>query len=316
MRSKGLGKRLLSDWPAKVLSLAAALLLFFFYRLNRLECRYISVPLNVSFNEEYLPSSQLPRSVRVTLRGESNDLFSIQEDDIRATLDLSPFRGEGAFRAPVQIEKGGTALGVDPLEIAVDPADAAVSIERRVTRVLPVTPSFKGFLETGYEMVSFDISPPEVEVYGPAGAVARLTDIQTDFIELTGRSADFEAMVRLERKDGPVYIAGPESVDFKAAVKQSVSVKTFSGIAIEARGLPEGLVLREPLPAASLILRSSSADIALFEPIPGILSVDLSGIAGPGAFELDVEASLPAGFVVERLEPPSVSVVVSRREAP
>jgi YbbR domain-containing protein len=316
LRSKGLGKRLLAEWPAKVLSLAAALLLFFFYRLNRLEYRYVSVPLAVTFNEEYLPSSQLPKSVRVTLRGESNALFSIQEDDIRATLDLSSYRGEGAFRVPVLIEKGGTALGVDPLEIAVDPAEAAVSIERRASRVLPVTPSFKGFLETGYEMVNFVIMPPEVEVYGPAGAVARLTDIQTDFIELTGRSADFQTMVKLERKDGLVYISGPENVDFRATVQQSIAVKTFSGIALEASGLAPDLVLRESLPTASLILRSSSADISGFEPLPGFLTVDFSGISAPGTYGLDVIARLPAGLVVEKLDPLRVTVVVARRSDP
>ena len=115
MRSKGLFKRLLSKWPVKVLSLAAALLLFFFYRLNRLEDRYISVPLTVSMNDEYVLASQSPRSVRVTLRGEANALASIQEDDVRASLDLNAFRVEGHYRAPVQMERTGTALGVDPL---------------------------------------------------------------------------------------------------------------------------------------------------------------------------------------------------------
>ncbi|GAB1456978.1 hypothetical protein MASR2M48_22860 [Spirochaetota bacterium] len=47
MMSKPRLERLLADWPAKILSLAGAVALFFFYQLNRLEERPLSVPLTV-----------------------------------------------------------------------------------------------------------------------------------------------------------------------------------------------------------------------------------------------------------------------------
>jgi hypothetical protein len=310
MPNKGLAKRLFSNWPAKVLSLFAAVLLFSFYRLNRLEDRYISVPLAVSMNDEYVLASQSPRSVRVTLRGESNAIFSIQEDDVTASLDLSGYRAEGKYRVPVQVERKGAALGVDPLEIRTDPADVAVSMEKRVTRVVPVTPSFKGFLEPGYELLSFDLEPSMVEVSGPASVVSRVDDVQTDFIELAGRNADFTAKVRVVKKESLVSISGSDSVEFRAVVQRSLAIKSFEGIPIAVEGLSGELSLSSSLPAGSLRVRSSTMDISGFSPPQGILFVDLSGARAPGTYKISVQARAPDGFTIERYEPQSIQVAI------
>jgi hypothetical protein len=310
--NKGLAKRMLANWPAKVLSLAAALLLFFFYRLNRLEDRYVSVPLSVSMNDEYVPSSQYPRSVRATLKGESSALSSIQEDDIRASLDLSGYRAEGQYRAPVQIERKGTALGVDPLEIRTDPSDVSITMEKRITRVVPVTPSFKGFLEPGYELLSFELSPSQVEISGPASSVNRALDVQTDFIELAGRNSDFIVKARIVKKDGLLSISGADSVEFRAVVQQSLAIRGFEGVPIAAEGLEGDLALETPLPTGSLRVRSSTTDITGFSPAAGILYVDFAAIRKPGSYKLKVLSRSPDGFTIERYEPQSVQVSVTQ----
>ncbi|MDA8424728.1 MAG: CdaR family protein [Treponema sp.] len=310
MSTKGFWARMTANWPAKVLSLAAALLLFFFYRLNRLEDRYISAPLSVIMNDEFVPSSQIPRTVRITLRGDSNSLFKIQDDDLRASLDLSQFHGEGVFRAPVHIEQRDTALGVDPLMIQVEPAEVAVNLERKLTRTVPVTPTFRGFLDPGYELVSFDITPPEVEITGPASAVNRSSDVSTDFIELTGRNSDFDVAVRLVKKDSLISLTGPDTVDFRAVVQKSLAVRTFEGLDIVPTGLADSLSVVSVMPKGIVTVRSSTSDISGFQPAPGVLSLDCSSVRGPGTYTLTVVASVPDGYTLERYEPKTVTVVV------
>ena len=310
MSSRSFWASLATNWPAKVLSLAAALLLFFFYRLNRLEDRYISAPLSVILNDEFVPSSQVPHSVRVTLRGESNALFKIQEDDIKATLDLSGFRNEGAVRVPVQVEQRGSALGVDPLMIQVEPAEVPLTLERKISRIVPVTPTFRGFLAPGFELVSFDMAPSEVEITGPASAVERSSDVPTDFIELTGRNSDFMTQVRLIKKDSLISLTGVDSVDFRAVVQKSLGVRNFDGLEIVLAGLPPTLSLVSTPPRGSASVRSAKSDITGFEPPPGLLSADLSFIHAPGTFTVTVVASAPEGYSVERFEPKTISVVV------
>ncbi len=314
MPNKGLAARLLANWPAKVLSLGAAGLIFVFYTLNRLEDRYISVPLTVSLGDEYLPSSQYPRSVRATLRGESNALFTIQEDDVRASIDLSGYHAEGQYRVPVLVERKGTALGVDPLEIRTDPSEVTVSMEKRVSRMVPVTPSFKGFLDPGYELLSFDINPSEIQVSGPASAVARVADVQTDVIDLAGRSADFTVKARIVNKESLVYPTGPDSVEFRAVVQRSLAIKTFDGVPIQAEGLASELALASPIPSGSLRIRSSTSDITGFSPEAGILFVDLSAVRKAGTYQENVQSRAPDGFTIERYDPPTVQVAVVAAE--
>ena len=145
MPNKGFAKRLLANWPAKVLSLAAALLLFSFYRLNRLEDRYISVPLSVSRRrfravepDPALRARDLPGRVERPLFHPGR----------RRAREPRPFRHTGrrdSTACPSRSSSEGTALGVDPLEIRTDPAEVSIAMERRTTRVVPVTPSFKVF---------------------------------------------------------------------------------------------------------------------------------------------------------------------------
>jgi YbbR domain-containing protein len=316
LSNRKFAKRLLANWPAKVLSIAAALLLFFFYRLNRLEDRYISIPLSVSMNDEYVPSSQYPRSVRATLRGESNALFSIQEDDVRASLDLTGYRAEGQYRSPVQIERRGSALGVDPLEIRTDPAEVSVTMEKRLTKTVPVTPSFKGFLEPGYELVSFELNPSQVEISGPASAISRSSDVQTDFIELAGRNSDFIVKTRIVKKDALVSVTGVDSVEFRAVVQRSLAIKSFENVPIVGDELESAFALASPLPSGSLRVRSSTTDITGFSPPPGILFVDLSSLRKAGTYTVKVQSQTPDGFTIERYEPQAIQVTIVQAGEP
>ena len=69
MKPKGPLSRLLAHWPAKVISLAAATLLFFFYRYSSLEERTLSIPLKLNLPPGLAVATPYPRYVRVTLRG-------------------------------------------------------------------------------------------------------------------------------------------------------------------------------------------------------------------------------------------------------
>jgi YbbR domain-containing protein len=308
MKTKGFWARLASDWPAKVLSIAAALLLFFFYRLNRLEERYLSVPLQVTTNDEFVPASQYPRSVRLALKGESNDLFDIQESDIKASIDLSGVKAVGLSRAVVAIEKKGGALGIDPLEIRPDPAEVSVAMERRSSRVVPVTPAFHGYLEPGYNLKAFDISPGEVQIIGPESAISRLSDMTTEPIELTGKMSDFAVKARIVHSSALVQVSGSDVVEFRGTVEKSMAVKSFVAMAILAENLQADLVLETPLPTARINVKSASSDVHAIDLPPGAVAVDFSGLRRPGSYTLPVVVVLPEGISLESLEPASVTV--------
>ena len=310
MKAKGFWARAVSDWPAKVLSIAVALFLFLFNRLNTLEERYLSVPLGVVTNDEFVPASQYPRSVRLALKGESNDLFQIQEDDIRASVDFSGVRAAGLAKASVTIERRGVALGLDPLEIVPDPVEISVAMERRARRFVPVTPAFHGYLSPGYNLRSFDIAPGEVEIAGPETAVGKVTDVLTEPIDLSGKMADFTVKSRLVRDNPLISILGADSVDFHGTVEQAITVRNFPQVAISAHDLADYLALEEPLPAAKVNVKSTDGAIREFELGPGAVYIDFSAIRKPGTYSLPVTVIMPEGMTLESVEPSTVTVRV------
>jgi hypothetical protein len=310
MSRKGFWAVFFADWPAKILALAVAVIIFLFYRLNRLEDRFVSVPLSVTLNEEYVPSNVLPRSVRLTLRGESSSLVTILDDDLKATVDFSHGNAEGIVKAAVVVEKRGSALGVDPLEITADPVEVTANLERKAVKVVPITPSFRGYLEPGYELSSFDLEPAEAEISGPAGAVSRVLDLSTDFIELSGRRSDFTTEVRVFPKDPLILVAGKAVSTFRAVVQQAIDFRRFDGVTVVAAGLQDGLQLAEALPACSIRVQSSKAQLRGFELPPGSVTLDLSSVRRVGVYTLPLVAKLPEGMALDSIDPESVTIRV------
>ncbi|MGB4586422.1 MAG: CdaR family protein [Rectinemataceae bacterium] len=307
MKPERFFKTMFADWPAKVLSLAVALLLTLFFNLTRLEQRTINIPLTVSINDEMAPSSQYPRMVRVSLRGERDAIYGIREDEISASLDLAEYKSEGVFKAPIRLEKRGNALTADPLEIHPEPAEIAIGLEMRVMKKVPVTPSFKGFLESGFELATFDLSPAVVTISGPAGLVARTTEIGTDTIELSGKKSDFTVNVRLLKKESLLTLEDREAVIFTAKVRKSLDVMNFVNITIIPEGLLPSLAIADMLPTGQVRMRIPEEALAGFDQ-KTLLSIDLSAFTKPGTYAVDVIVKAPEGAVMETYEPQSLTV--------
>jgi YbbR domain-containing protein len=305
-------EHLLSDWPAKVLSIAGAIALFFFYQFNRLEERPLSVPLRVEVNNELVPASQYPRTVRLVVRGESNAIFSILEEDLQASIDLGPYRNAGIVRVPVLVEKRGSALGIDPLEISVEPPEIALSIEPRVERDIHVVPSFRGYLEPGYELAGFKLEPSKIEVAGPASLMEEIDDVATEPIELTGRSENFTVRTSLSARNPLLFFLTSDTFVFTAEIRKTLVYRIFKDLSVSFTGLTEGLSVREPEPAGSARVAASSVELDGFVPADGVLEADLSRITQPGVYSVPVIPRFPAVFDVESWSPVVVTVTVER----
>jgi YbbR domain-containing protein len=311
MSKKPLSERVLENWPAKILSLMAAILLFFFHQLNRLEERPLAVPLHVTRNEDLAPSSPYPRTVRLVLKGESNSIYAIQEEDLEAVLDLSDLHAEGVYRVPVTVEKKGSAVGIDPLEIRVDPSEVAVALEQRLQRSVPIVPSFRGYLDTGYELASSELVPQTAEIEGPASLVRKAVDVTTESIELSGRSGDFSTTVRLQRRDPLLSFARYESVEFHAKIQKALAYRSFEGLALRIENLAEGLSVSGDLPSGTLRVVGSRNDLSFLVPQEDVLYVDLSSISAPGIYTVPVGVRVPEGVNAEAWTPAAVTLAIA-----
>ena len=205
-----------------MLSVAAALIISVFHRINTLETRFFSTPLRIEQNELLVPANSYTQIVRVGLRGETNVIHAIFEDDIETYIDLRRYTSEGSYRIPVQIRRKGSAIGVDPIEISVDPVEITVRLENKISRNINVTPVFQGIIANGYELTGQFINPTSVIAEGPRSYLETLHEFMTGTIDLEGRYEDFSVMVNIINDDPLIIIHGNKMIEYRGTIKHIV----------------------------------------------------------------------------------------------
>ena len=230
-RAKLLAK-IIEKWPVKVLSVAAALIIFIFYRMNNLETRFFTTPLLIQSSETLIPTSSFAGAVRVSLRGEADGIQPILEEDIEAYIDLTRYINEGIYRVPVQIRKKGSALGVEPLEISVQPIDIPITLEQRVTKDVYVFPVFHGKVLEGYELTYQSLIPGSVVAEGPRTALDNHFELNTEIINLDRRYDDFSIMVNIVNENPLIEIHGSKILEFRGLVRRIAREETEERVII------------------------------------------------------------------------------------
>jgi len=91
----------LYNWPAKVLSLVFALLVYAFIQYTTLGARVVTLPLSVTLPSNYEAQSLVPSSVEVSIRGNEDIIYLINPNSIQASVDFSAVNKEGIATAPV-----------------------------------------------------------------------------------------------------------------------------------------------------------------------------------------------------------------------
>ncbi|MDR2095778.1 MAG: hypothetical protein LBP76_09720 [Treponema sp.] len=310
MDSRKLLAKAAANWPAKVCSIALALLIFVFHRLSNLQNRFISVPLQIERSGNLIPSSSYTRMIQVTLRGDSN-IFSVLEDDIEAYIDFSQYTSQGFYRAPVQINKKGTALKVDPLEISIDPMEIALELDHKISKLVPLRPAIRDAPQEGYELVSYSMTPTQVQIDGPSNVMQAISELSTDYIELDGRNADFTVVVNILNRDPLVVIRGNGTTEFRGIIREKIVSQSFERLPIAITGLDPALDATLGVRNGSIELEGSQLEIHDYTPAAGILQVDLSQIKEPGTYPIPVMIGDTAGFTLIKYSPETVEVRVN-----
>ncbi|MCL2763808.1 MAG: hypothetical protein FWD40_00815 [Treponema sp.] len=212
--------KITEKWPVKVLSLAAALVISVFYRMNTLETRFFSAPLIIESSETLIPASSFASAVRVSLRGEADGIQPILEEDIEAYIDLGRYTNEGSYRVPVQIRKKGSALGVEPLEISVLPIEIPLVLEQRITKNIYVFPVFSGIVADGFELTYQALIPASVIAEGPRSVLESYIEFNTETINLDRRYDDFSIMVNVINDNPLISIHGNRILEFRGSISR------------------------------------------------------------------------------------------------
>ncbi|MCL2601942.1 MAG: CdaR family protein [Treponema sp.] len=314
MNIRTIASQAVENWPAKVLSIALAIMLFVFHRMSALEERFFSIPLSIDRNGPLVPSASFPRMIRVTMRGEPNSIFSILESDIEVYIDMNRIEQPGVYTVPVQWRKRSVMQGAEPVQITVDPMEITLSLDHRISRAVPVTADLRGQIDTGHVMTQHSLNPAEVIIEGPAGLISGIPEIFTEAINLSGRQSDFLVVAAILSPDPLMIIRGSGTSEFRGSVRQIISVRNIATIPIAITGLPPELAGKlEPAAANIRIEGTNQAALQAFAPGEDFLRIDASDIDSPGEYIVRV-LTAPAENMSISVEPGEVRLSVSVSE--
>ena len=311
MNSRKLIAKVLDNWPAKVLSLTLAIVLFVFHRMSSLEERFFSVPLKIERREALMPSSTYPRMIRVSLRGEANSIYPIMEDDIEVFVDMEMFTAPGRYNVPVQWRKKGTAQESELIQVKVDPMELAISLDHKISKFVPLEANLRGQVEPGFTMTSYSLNPAQIIIDGPAELMGGIFELYTDPVDLDGRSADFSATVNILNSDPLIVLRGTGTAEFLGKINQIIPVRNIINVPIAITGIMDGLNGELDVKTANIHLEGENHnEVQNFIPPPDFLSVDCSGISESGTYVLRVIAGT-SGNIKFRIDPEEIKIQIS-----
>ncbi|MBG0766511.1 hypothetical protein [Sphaerochaeta halotolerans] len=109
------------NWPAKVLSLVLAILVYAFIQFSTMGDRVVSIPIEVHLPTSLEAESLVPSSIEVSIQGNEDIIYLINPESIKASLDFSSVEKAGIATAPVVLryeedvfESAGIALQANP----------------------------------------------------------------------------------------------------------------------------------------------------------------------------------------------------------
>lgn len=310
---KKLFRAVVKGWPEKVVCMVLALFLFLFYRLTNLEERFFSIPLRVESSGEMVPSAPFLQAVRISLRGEQSEIYPVLEEDVVSFIDISAFTDEGEYSVPVQTRLSGTAVGIDPLEVVVDPSEVTVKLERRTTKLLPVSLVLTGFPSEGYEFGSSAVNPSALEVSGPRSVVESVTELKTEPVSLSGRNAGFDGSAEVVLGNEFLSFTNLSSVSYRVFISEVISERRFENIHFSFVAVRPGFEFEASAETGSLRILAPETELSSWNPPPELLSVYCGDVTEPGEYTLEVRANIPQQFTLLQLEPEEILVTFRER---
>lgn len=133
-----------------------------------------AVPVEVYYDQENVVVSGIPKTVDVTLSGPKNILIrTVQARDFKVFIDLSEAE-LGTRNVKFQVDELS-----DKLSYTIEPSEAEVTIEEKVTEEFTVEPEYdRSLLEDGYLAEVPTVEPKTVQVTGGKEVIEQIAYVK------------------------------------------------------------------------------------------------------------------------------------------
>jgi YbbR domain-containing protein len=203
-----------NNWHLKIVSLILAVMLWMAVANQASSEIGLEVPLEYRNIPRQLEiTGDMTNTVEVRLRGSSSLSKDINAKDVSTTIDLGKMtRGEKIV--PLSPQNVHAPFGAEV--IRVNPSSVRFSLERTITKKIPVVPTYQ--LPDGYEVGKVEVSPSVVEIEGPESRVNTLDSIATVAIRVDRRQSHVEQTADLDVPDPQIRLLHPSAVNVRLEI--------------------------------------------------------------------------------------------------
>ncbi len=186
-------QKITENWMLKLVSLAFALILWFFVMgERRLEVGF-AVPLELkNVPAGMIVANEVPSLVDVRISGPRTVLMNLRPSDIGISVDLKDLQpGLTTFKRLEERLNIPTALKVTRLS----PSFVDVKLERIKEKKVPIRVPFTGQPAEGYRIVDVQANPSQVTIEGAESQLKDVAELNTEPVDVEGVQESFTLMV-------------------------------------------------------------------------------------------------------------------------
>ncbi|MDY0267964.1 CdaR family protein [Trichloromonas sp.] len=204
-------RRLTENLFLKLLSLAFALILWFFVMGEQKQELSYAIPLAIkNLPADLMVANEIPSQVDVRISGPRTLLVNIDPKDLGIAVDLKGLQpGLTSFKRLEELFNLPGALKITRLS----PSFVDVKLERIKSKKVPVKIVVSGTPTPGYELSEIRLTPAEVLVEGAEGELKNVAQVETDPVEIEGLQDSFSLIVPIDYRGRYTYLKEDRTVE-------------------------------------------------------------------------------------------------------
>lgn len=291
----------------KLLSLMLAIVVWWIVQGEQIQevNRELTVVLRVP--SDYLVRGETVLAKAVTIRGP-RVLMPEAPAHLEAYVDVPP--KVGRFR--VRLDKDSLQNWNERLQLTIHDPFIALVVDEKAVRTVPIKEVLHGLPADGMIIEKLSLKPKTVSVTGLKSEVARIKQIATEPIDISGINQSKQFDVQLVAPGMPSESLSETQTQVSIQLGDSKVNKHFTAIPIEVNGTD--LVARFKPAFVTIVVQGTADALSRVQRKELRAYVEVNA-AVPGRYDLDVKVKIPPDTVLIETVPERVSLSLSLKKS-
>lgn len=293
------------DWVLKVLSIAFAILLWFFVVGEEKAEVGLSIPLEiVNVPPNLVIANDLPTAIEARVYGPRSMIRAVATQRLSRVIDLRD-AGPGEITIRVRPESLPLPGGVRPVRI--QPSQLVILLEPLVRKGLPVKAVLTGKVSADYEISHVTVDPPVITLAGPSSEIQGLKEINTLPVDLNGASATVIREVGLDPQGLHYTTEQTNEVIVTMHIKAKQGSRRLTHVPIHVEATREGVSW---WPRVVTVTVEGPVDrLRQLEATDIVVRVAMKGL-DPGTHKVKPSLEAPTDIRVEAVSPDMIRLTI------